>query len=166
MSEEQDEGALDEGVSQDETAPEPSPEPSPEAPEAPVAGEDTAADVQDEDGAGSESVRPAAMADLDHEQGDETGAKDHPSLDMVMNIPVTLTVELGRKRLSMRQLLQLAQNSVIDLDKSEGESLNLLVNNLPIAQGEVVVLNERQYGLRLTKIIKRNERLQAASSSF
>jgi flagellar motor switch protein FliN/FliY len=80
-------------------------------------------------------------------------------MDMVMDIPVQLTVELGRTKIAIRNLLQLAQGSVIELDRLAGEPMDVLVNGCLIAQGEVVVVNEK-FGIRLTDVIAPDERLR------
>jgi flagellar motor switch protein FliN/FliY len=80
-------------------------------------------------------------------------------LDMIMDIPVQLTVELGRTKIAIRNLLQLAQGSVIELDRLAGEPMDVLVNGCLIAQGEVVVVNEK-FGIRLTDVIAPDERLR------
>ncbi|MEW5943374.1 MAG: flagellar motor switch protein FliN [Pseudomonadota bacterium] len=81
------------------------------------------------------------------------------SLDMILDIPVNLTVELGRTKLAIRSLLQLAQGSVVELDGLAGEPMNVLVNGCLIAQGEVVVVNDK-FGIRLTDIISPSERIR------
>lgn len=81
------------------------------------------------------------------------------NLELVLDIPVQLTVELGRTRLPIRHLLQLAQGSVVELDGLAGEPMNVLVNGRLIAQGEVVVVNDR-FGIRLTDIIDPSKRMQ------
>lgn len=78
--------------------------------------------------------------------------------DMIMDIPVRLTVELGRTRISIRNLLQLAHGSVVELDGLAGEPMDVLVNGTLIAQGEVVVVNDK-FGIRLTDIVTPQERL-------
>jgi flagellar motor switch protein FliN/FliY len=80
-------------------------------------------------------------------------------LDMVMDIPVQLTVELGRTKIAIRNLLQLAQGSVVELDRLAGEPMDVLVNGCLIAQGEVVVINDK-FGIRLTDVIAPDERLR------
>jgi flagellar motor switch protein FliN/FliY len=79
-------------------------------------------------------------------------------IDLVLDIPVLVTVELGCARIAIRNILQLAQGSVIELDGLAGEPLNVLVNGCLIAKGEVVVVNEK-FGIRLTDIITPSERL-------
>ncbi|MEC5208249.1 flagellar motor switch protein FliN/FliY [Vogesella perlucida] len=81
------------------------------------------------------------------------------NLDMILDIPVQLTVELGRTKIAIRNLLQLAQGSVVELDGLAGEPMDVLVNGCLIAQGEVVVVNDR-FGIRLTDIITPAERIR------
>ncbi|MCB1907756.1 MAG: flagellar motor switch protein FliN [Rhodocyclaceae bacterium] len=83
--------------------------------------------------------------------------------DMIMDIPVQLTVELGRTKLSIRNLLQLAHGSVVELDGLAGEPMDVLVNGTLIAQGEVVVVNDK-FGIRLTDIITPSERMRKLRS--
>jgi flagellar motor switch protein FliN/FliY len=84
------------------------------------------------------------------------GAQD---LDMILDIPVALTVELGRTRIPIKHILQLAQGSVIELEALAGEPMDVLVNGCLIAQGEVVVVNEK-FGIRLTDIVTPSERMR------
>jgi flagellar motor switch protein FliN/FliY len=87
------------------------------------------------------------------------GAAGGGRLDMVLDIPVQLTVELGRAKIAIRNLLQLAQGSVIELDRLAGEPMDVLVNGCLIAQGEVVVVNDK-FGIRLTDVISPEERMR------
>jgi len=80
-------------------------------------------------------------------------------IDLVLDIPVQLTVELGRTRMPIKNVLQLAQGSVVELDGLAGEPMNVLVNGCLIAQGEVVVVNDK-FGIRLTDIITPSERIR------
>ncbi len=79
-------------------------------------------------------------------------------LEMIMDIPVKLTVELGRTKLTIKQLLELAQGSVIELEGLAGEPMDILINGYLIAQGEVVVIEDK-YGIRITEIITPSERI-------
>ena len=81
------------------------------------------------------------------------------NLELVMDIPIQLSVELGRTRMPIRNLLQLAQGSVVELNELAGEPLDVFVNGCLVAQGEVVVVNEK-FGIRLTDIITPSERLK------
>ncbi|MDP3438165.1 MAG: flagellar motor switch protein FliN [Azonexus sp.] len=80
-------------------------------------------------------------------------------LDMILDIPVKLTVELGRTKITIKNLLQLAHGSVVELDAMAGEPMDVLVNGTLIAQGEVVVVNDK-FGIRLTDIITPSERMK------
>lgn len=80
-------------------------------------------------------------------------------IDMVLDIPVQLTVELGRTRIPIKHILQLAQGSVIELEALAGEPMDVLVNGFLIAQGEVVVVNDK-FGIRLTDIVTPSERMR------
>jgi len=79
--------------------------------------------------------------------------------DLLRNIPVTISVEVGRTSLPIKALMQLTQGSVVELDRLAGEALDLLVNNTLVAQGEIVLVNER-YGIRLTQIVPKSARLK------
>jgi flagellar motor switch protein FliN/FliY len=80
-------------------------------------------------------------------------------LELILDIPVHLTVELGRTKLAIRNLVQLAQGSIVELDRLAGEPLDVLVNGCLIAQGEVVVVNDK-FGIRLTDVIAPEERVR------
>jgi len=88
-----------------------------------------------------------------------TLAPQHTDLDMILDIPVNLEVQLGRTKIAIKNLLQLAQGSVVELDGLAGEPMNVLVNGCLIAQGEVVVVNDK-FGIRLTDIITPSERIR------
>lgn len=84
------------------------------------------------------------------------------NLDLILDIPLTVTVELGRTRMLINDLLQLSQGSVVELTKLVGEPLEVLVNQKLVARGEVVVVNEK-FGIRLTDIVSPLERVQSLS---
>ncbi|WP_339941686.1 flagellar motor switch protein FliN [Undibacterium luofuense] len=86
-------------------------------------------------------------------------AETQNDIDFIMDIPVQLTVELGRTKIAIKNLLQLAQGSVVELDGLAGEPMDVLVNGCLIAQGEVVVVNDK-FGIRLTDIITPAERIR------
>lgn len=88
--------------------------------------------------------------------GAEGGIND---IDLVLDIPVNVTVELGRAKMQIRNLLALSYGSVVELDVLAGEPLDVMVNGCLIAQGEVVIVNDR-YGIRLTDIVTPTERLR------
>jgi flagellar motor switch protein FliN/FliY len=81
------------------------------------------------------------------------------NMDSILDVPVTISMEIGRTKINIRNLLQLNQGSVVELDRLAGEPMDVLVNGTLIAQGEVVVVNEK-FGLRLTDIISPSERVK------
>ena len=81
------------------------------------------------------------------------------SLDMILDIPMQVTVELGRTKLAIKELLQLSQGSIIELNKMAGDHLEVFVNNKLIARGEVVVVNDR-FGIRVSEILSPQERVE------
>jgi flagellar motor switch protein FliN len=91
--------------------------------------------------------------------GSPSKTETHNDIDFILDIPVQLTVELGRTKIAIKNLLQLAQGSVVELDGMAGEPMDVLVNGCLIAQGEVVVVNDK-FGIRLTDIITPSERIR------
>ena len=85
--------------------------------------------------------------------------KDTINGEVLENIPVTLSIEVGRAVIKIRDLMRLTQGSVVELDRIAGEPLDLLVNNTVVAQGEVVLVNYR-YGIRLTRVVPASERMK------
>jgi flagellar motor switch protein FliN/FliY len=85
--------------------------------------------------------------------------EERRKLDTIMDIPVTISMEVGRSQISIRNLLQLNQGSVVELDRIAGESLDVMVNGTLIAHGEVVVVNDK-FGIRLTDVISQTERIK------
>ncbi len=81
------------------------------------------------------------------------------NLEVILDVPVTLSLEVGRSRISIRNLLQLNQGSVVELDRAAGEPLDVFVNGTLVAHGEVVVVNEK-FGIRLTDVISPAERIR------
>ncbi|MCH8157247.1 MAG: flagellar motor switch protein FliN [Nitrospinae bacterium] len=109
-----------------------------------------------EDIGGEDAVGEEGLEDI----GEEGTKVDTKSLDLILDIPLTVTVELGRSKMLINDLLQLGQGSVIELTKLVGEPLEVLVNNKLVARGEVVVVNEK-FGVRLTDIVTPMERVQS-----
>ena len=105
--------------------------------------------------AGSEASA-APMPELSASAGE---ANPDGNLDLILDVPVTLAMEIGRVRIPIRNLLQLTQGSVVELDRLAGEPLDVTVNGTLIAHGEVVVVNER-FGIRFTDVISAAERVQ------
>lgn len=106
----------------------------------------------------ADDVKPAVFGNLNP---DISGLSPEATknLELVMDIPIQLTVELGRTKMPIRNLLQLAQGSVVELNELAGEPLDVFVNGCLVAQGEVVVVNEK-FGIRLTDIITPSERIK------
>jgi flagellar motor switch protein FliN/FliY len=88
-----------------------------------------------------------------------TGRDATASLDLLLDVPLRITVELGGTRLSIRELLQLGHGSVVELDKPGGEPLDVYVNGKAIARGEAVIVNEK-FGVRLTEIVSQTARVE------
>jgi flagellar motor switch protein FliN/FliY len=103
-------------------------------------------------------VPPATTAAF-QEFSNTVQAGTQNDIDFILDIPVQLTVELGRTKIAIKNLLQLAQGSVVELDGLAGEPMDVLVNGCLIAQGEVVVVNDK-FGIRLTDIITPSERIR------
>ncbi len=108
-------------------------------------------------GAAPAEAQATAFANLSADPGAGTGGDIN--LDVVLDIPVTLSMEVGRSKLSIRNLLQLNQGSVVELDRATGEPLDVYVNGTLVAHGEVVVVNEK-FGIRLTDVISPAERIR------
>jgi flagellar motor switch protein FliN/FliY len=113
---------------------------------------ETASEVQ------PEQVAPASFTNFSPTTATSAGN----DINMILDIPVQLTVELGRTRIPIKHILQLAQGSVVELDALAGEPMDVLVNGYLIAQGEVVVVNEK-FGIRLTDIVTPSERMRRLS---
>jgi flagellar motor switch protein FliN/FliY len=107
-----------------------------------------------------EQVAPAAFANFAAASPALTSAGN--DISMILDIPVQLTVELGRTRIPIKHILQLAQGSVVELETLAGEPMDVLVNGYLIAQGEVVVVNDK-FGIRLTDIVTPSERMRRLS---
>ena len=102
--------------------------------------------------------QPAELGNLKADPP-EAGANRELNLEVVLDIPVTLSMEVGRTRISIRNLLQLNQGSVIELERAVSEPLDIFVNGTLIAHGEVVVVNDK-FGIRLTDVISPAERIR------
>ncbi len=94
----------------------------------------------------------------DSKKGSGTGS-DEVNLDVILDVPVTVSMEIGRTQINIRSLLQLNQGSVVELDRFAGEPLDVLVNGTLVAHGEVVVVNDK-FGIRLTDVISPSERVK------
>ena len=107
----------------------------------------------------SDQVVNAKLDELTSEGGRESISSENPDLEVVLDIPVTISMEVGATQITIRNLLQLNQGSVIELDRLAGEPLDVLVNGTLIAHGEVVVINEK-FGIRVTDVISPSERIK------
>lgn len=114
------------------------------------------ADDQNNDVLGTQTANATVFKEFSNEGVLSSTQND---IDLILDIPVQLTVELGRTKIAIKNLLQLAQGSVVELDGLAGEPMDVLVNGCLIAQGEVVVVNDK-FGIRLTDIITPSERIR------
>lgn len=105
---------------------------------------------------------PPATEGIFHQLTAEDSTGPQQDIDLIMDIPVKLTVELGRTKMTIKELLRLSQGSVVALDGLAGEPLDILINGYLIAQGEVVVVADK-YGVRITDIITPSERMRRLS---
>ena len=117
---------------------------------------DEALDEQAE--ASAEDAKTVELEELTEDSSPITG-EEKRKLDAILDIPVTISMEVGRSNISIRNLLQLNQGSVVELDRVAGEALDVLVNGTLIAHGEVVVVNDK-FGIRLTDVISQTERIK------
>ena len=99
------------------------------------------------------------QAKLENLQAENTMVDEDTNLSAILDIPVSLSVVIGQTKISIRNLLQLNQGSVVELDRLAGEPLDVMVNNTLVATGEVVVVNEK-YGIRLTDVVSKHDRVK------
>jgi flagellar motor switch protein FliN/FliY len=109
----------------------------------------------------AEEADSVQQAKLDRLTDDSKSGSDHltPELDVILDIPVSISMEVGRTEIPIRNLLQLNQGSVVELDRLAGEPLDVLVNGTLIAHGEVVMVNDK-FGIRLTDVVSQSERIK------
>lgn len=112
---------------------------------------------EDEEQKEDDVVESVGLEEFDNIPNPNNNA--NPELDIILDIPVTISMEVGSTSITIRNLLQLNQGSVIELDRLAGEPLNVLVNGTLIAHGEVVVVNEK-FGIRMTDVISPSERIK------
>ena len=106
-----------------------------------------------------EDAQPVELDDFSAKDTKSLGGEERRKLDAILDIPVTISMEVGRTQISIRNLLQLNQGSVVELDRLAGEPLDVMVNGTLIAHGEVVVVNDK-FGIRLTDVISQTERIK------
>jgi flagellar motor switch protein FliN/FliY len=125
-----------------------------------IAEDDWGAAIAEQAQAEENAMRAQAASATIFQEFSGAGSRNtHNDIDFILDIPVQLTVELGRTKIAIKNLLQLAQGSVVELDGLAGEPMDVLVNGCLIAQGEVVVVNDK-FGIRLTDIISPSERIK------
>jgi flagellar motor switch protein FliN/FliY len=125
-----------------------------------IAEDDWGAAIAEQAQAEENAMRAQAASATIFQEFSGSGSRNtHNDIDFILDIPVQLTVELGRTKIAIKNLLQLAQGSVVELDGLAGEPMDVLVNGCLIAQGEVVVVNDK-FGIRLTDIITPSERIR------
>lgn len=114
---------------------------------------------EDEAAANNQGAAPMELSEFDEPAVAPASQGNNPDLDVILDIPVSISMEVGRTSITIRNLLQLNQGSVIELDRLAGEPLDVLVNGTLIAHGEVVVVNEK-FGIRMTDVISPSERIK------
>jgi len=102
---------------------------------------------------------PTTLEGVDGAEATLAALGNEVNLDVILDVPVTMAMEVGRTKISIRNLLQLNQGSVVELDRAAGEPLDVFVNGTLVAHGEVVVINEK-FGIRLTDVISPAERVR------
>ncbi|MGB4499555.1 MAG: flagellar motor switch protein FliN [Methylococcaceae bacterium] len=107
----------------------------------------------------SEDIETVAFKEFEDQEGENALANEEVNLDVILDVPVVISMEIGRTNISIRNLLQLNQGSVVELERFAGEALDVLVNGMLIAHGEVVVINDK-FGIRLTDVISPSERVK------
>ncbi|MCW8996513.1 MAG: flagellar motor switch protein FliN [Psychromonas sp.] len=118
-----------------------------------------AAALEESEGAGKAGNINNIELDELQDTASSLSKDEHSRLDSILDIPVTISMEVGRSQINIRNLLQLNQGSVVELDRVAGEPLDVLVNGTLIAHGEVVVVNDK-FGIRLTDVISQTERIK------
>jgi flagellar motor switch protein FliN/FliY len=107
----------------------------------------------------NDDVETVAFKEFEDYEGEQEIANEEVNLDVILDVPVVISMEIGRTNISIRNLLQLNQGSVVELERFAGEALDVLVNGMLIAHGEVVVINDK-FGIRLTDVISPSERVK------
>lgn len=117
------------------------------------------ADWSDDAKQESSGITNAEFPDFDEHKHQQIHSGGEVKLDVILDVPVTLSLEIGRTKINIRNLLQLNQGSIVELDRFAGEPMDVLVNGTLVAHGEVVVVNDK-FGIRLTDIISPTERVR------
>ena len=119
----------------------------------------TESNISEADMAAAMAMANPGMEMPDLPAAASTAPSSDVNIDVILDVPVTLSLEVGRTRLPIRSLLQLSQGSVVELERAAGESLDVYVNGTLVAHGEVVVVNEK-FGIRLTDVISPADRIR------
>jgi flagellar motor switch protein FliN/FliY len=137
-------------------------EPAPLPPAAPASDPALRSLIQDALAPEPEAGPEPLVEDVEYEQLIDLSAPAAPAPDirMLLDVPLQIAVELGRTRLTIRELLELSQGSILELDRHAGEPVDVLVNGRPLARGEVVVIDE-DFGIRITDVVSEEERLRS-----
>ena len=107
----------------------------------------------------SSNYSSVEFPEFNEQKSEKNSHSDEVKLEVILDVPVTLSLEIGRTKINIRNLLQLNQGSVVELDRFAGEAMDVLVNGTLVAHGEVVVVNDK-FGIRLTDIISPTERVK------
>jgi flagellar motor switch protein FliN/FliY len=107
----------------------------------------------------SDDMETVAFKEFEDYEGEQEAVNEEVNLDVILDVPVVISMEIGRTNISIRNLLQLNQGSVVEMERFVGEALDVLVNGMLIAHGEVVVINDK-FGIRLTDVISPSERVK------
>ncbi|MGZ5050367.1 MAG: flagellar motor switch protein FliN [Methylobacter sp.] len=111
------------------------------------------------DGNLGDEFQAASFEEFNEDNRSHANSNEEVNLDVILDVPVTISMEIGRTQINIRNLLQLNQGSVVELERFAGEPLDVLVNGTLIAHGEVVVINDK-FGIRLTDVISPSERVK------
>jgi len=120
---------------------------------------DAMSEQTDSESASADANSELPEAPLQTLQAENAGTGETANLEAILDIPVSLSVQIGQTKISIKNLLQLNQGSVVELERLAGEPLDVMVNNTLVAHGEIVVVNEK-YGIRLTDIVSTHERVK------
>lgn len=118
-------------------------------------------DNQNQDTSAEAAMQPAGLKELQGQSGAAGAAREaaNLNLDMILDVSVTVSIEVGRARMSINDLLKLSQGAIIELDRMAGEPLDVLVNGTLVARGEIVVVRDK-FGIMLTEVVSAEERLR------
>jgi len=116
-------------------------------------------DSLNNENSGDAAMQPAGLRELQGQAGAAAPSAANLNLDMILDVSVTVSIEVGRSRMSINDLLKLSQGAIIELDRMAGEPLDVLVNGTLVARGEIVVVRDK-FGIMLTEVVSAEERLR------